>query len=100
MQESMGAPMRRSHKSLKQPCGRRRPFGPVKMACREGDVNVELHPAAYGYSGVGLGSFFPARPAFLASLSAAFLLIASFTLSGLKLKSPPASLVKSFATAW
>src|ERR1035438_1419775 len=99
MQESMRAAMRRSHECLKQPCGRRRPFGPVKMTRSESDVDVELHLATYDYLAVGVFSFFPAFPAFLASFSAAFLLIASFTLSGLKLKFPPASLAKSFSTA-
>src|SRR5438128_8822921 len=99
MQESMRAAMRRSHECLKQPCRRRRPFVPVKMARREGDVDVELHLAASDYLAVGLSSFFPAFPAFLASFSAAFLLIASFTLSGLKSKFPPESLAKSCATA-
>src|SRR5205814_8110150 len=89
-----------SHECLKEPRGRRRPFDSVKMARSEDNVDVELHLEAYGISAVSLRSFFPAFPAFLASFSAAFLLIASFTLSGLKLNSPPGSLAKSFATAW
>src|SRR5437660_6368373 len=61
MQKSIRAAMRRSHQSLKQPCGGWRPFAPVKMARREGDVNVELHLGSLWLFGCDFG-FFPSFP--------------------------------------